>query len=198
MVLRGLAIWSGVGLGHLAVLGALMSGPRAEPRGGSLVEVELFAAELPSAPVAATFPEPPVAASPRVPVGAATRMSSAGPTSPGRDPAPAGAAETVPGPATPPRADAAAPALPPRFVHRVEPVYPARALRAGVEGSVTLRLRLSSGGRLLAAEVRSGSGSAALDEAALEAARGSRYAPAVVDGVPAASETEATYRFELR
>jgi protein TonB len=69
---------------------------------------------------------------------------------------------------------------------------------AGVEGVVRLRLSLDAEGRLLVAEVAESSGSPALDEAALAAARASRYAPAQLGAVAVPAETSATYRFELR
>ncbi len=199
MIHRVFGIWSSVGLGHLVVVGTLLSGPSADLSEGGMITVELLDAE-PAAPVAVALPSPSVDLAPsaqleqpavRIPASARSGID----TSPAAVPAPSSAAAPS---ASPPPVPASQVGEPPRFLQRVEPIYPPRAQRAGLEGTVQLRLRLSSGGRLLGAEVIGGSGSPALDAAALEAARASRYEPARLDGAPVASETEATYRFELR
>lgn len=87
---------------------------------------------------------------------------------------------------------------PPAFVERVEPAYPDRARRAGVEGVATVRIRLDDVGAILAVELVESSGHRSLDEAALTAARSSRFAPAARASTGVASEALATYRFELR
>lgn len=189
MLARGLAIWSGVGLGHLAVLGALWSGPAAPLADPLLVDLLPARSAVPVALVSSP-PAPPTLA-PTVSAGLPATVLAG---SPARPPSPPSA---PPSPA-PPAEVGQVEGAPPRFLERVAPLYPARARRAGIEGSVTLRLRLSAGGRLISAEVASSSGSPSLDEAALEAARASLYAPALSAGSPVASETEATYRFELR
>lgn len=111
----------------------------------------------------------------------------------------------VPGPAmlaAGPVALAAAPPaalfIPPAFVERVEPLYPERARRAGVEGVATVRVQLDPTGVVVAVELVQASGSRLLDDAALAAARASRFAPASRDAATVASEALATYRFELR
>jgi protein TonB len=199
MIHRVFGIWSSVGLGHLVVVGTLLSGPSADLSEGGMITVELLDAE-PAAPVAVALPSPSVDLAPSArleqPAGRIPAPTRSGiDTSPAAVPAPSSSSAPS---ASPPPVPASQVGEPPRFLHRVEPVYPPRAQRAGLEGAVQLRLRLSSGGRLLAAEVITGSGSPALDAAALEAARASRYEPARLDGAPVASETEATYRFELR
>lgn len=88
--------------------------------------------------------------------------------------------------------------VPPSFRFRPEPVYPERARRAGVEGRVTIQLRISATGEVLAAAVAESSGSASLDAAALAAAQASRFAPASAGARPVAAEASATYRFELK
>ena len=200
MLARGLAIWSGVGLGHLAVLGALWSGSAAPVADPLLVDL---LADASPAPLSLSGPPSPTAASVVAPLAAAP--VSAVPSAVSPRPASSSLSPTVTfagaprGSSSPPIAVAGeAEGAPPRFLDRVEPAYPPLARRAGVEGSVTLRLRLSAGGRLVSAEVAASSGSPTLDQAALAAARASRYAPAVAAGAPVASETVATYRFELR
>ncbi len=206
---RHLLIWSAVTVAHLAALAAVWSGAfvgRGEvrpPDGGLLVVVltpetpVALPGEVPAGdglgggalpppfpltvPVAATAIVPPVVAPAVVPAESA--------------PAPAAAALSVPGPAP----TAAPPAfVPPAFLDRVEPVYPERARRAGVEGLATVRVRLDPAGAVVAVELLQPSGSRLLDEAALAAARASRFAPASRGRVGVPSEALATYRFELR
>lgn len=88
--------------------------------------------------------------------------------------------------------------LPPQFRVRVEPTYPERARRAGVEGRVTVRLRISAAGEVLSADLAASSGSASLDAAALSAAQASRFTPAQAEAGAVPSEATATYRFELK
>jgi len=192
MILRSWAIWSSVGVGHLAVLGSLWSGPSpiGAPPAPLLLDLHLVPLALPASPT----PEPPPPASP-APETVAAASAPAAPLATRRpvEPTPSSPlalARQVAG-------DAGV-VTPPRFLARAEPTYPPRARRAGVEGTVTVRLRLSASGHLLAAEVAAASGEPLLDEAALAAARASRYEPATRDGRPVASETSATYRFELR
>lgn len=209
MILRGLGIWTGVGIGHLAVLGALWSGSGEPPVAAAPLALDLRfvspSAEPPSAPpllppVAIGVDLPAAPPSPREPR-PAPLLAAASLAAPASQPlAPAGEAAARPTPgfeAAPPPVRPAL-ALPPRFLERVDPSYPVRARRAGIEGAVTLALRLSEQGELIEARILRGSGSELLDEAALAAARASRFAPASLDGRSIPSETEATYRFVLR
>jgi periplasmic protein TonB len=201
MILRSLAIWGGVGFGHLAVLGTLWSG---QPSlGPTDVPLRLDLRFVPVEGARAPSPIPAPLASPCAPSPASSVVTPA-PTSSVAPGAPVARPLASPLPAAP--LPAAAPGTsatptqvsPPRFLERVEPPYPSRARRAGVEGVVSLRLRLSERGELLQAEVARSSGSELLDAAALAAARASRFLPADAAGRPVPSETEATYRFELR
>ncbi len=85
--------------------------------------------------------------------------------------------------------------VPPAFRARQEPAYPERARRAGVVG---VRIVLAADGTVRQVEVTVSSGSRLLDEAALEAARASTFAPATRNQAPVESEAVANYRFELR
>jgi len=87
---------------------------------------------------------------------------------------------------------------PPQFRARAEPIYPERARRAGVEGRVTVRLRLSATGSVLTAEIADSSGSDSLDAAALRAAQASGFSPARLGDRFVPAEATATYRFELK
>lgn len=185
--LRVAAIWTGVGLGHVAALGFLWGRPSAgRTEGDGLLVLALLAPVAPPAMVAAA-PSPPSLSPVRAP------SADPGFSAPPR-PLPVEAALAAAAPAAP----AAAMMEPPRFLSRAEPPYPRSSRRAGVEGTARVRLQLGSDGTLLAATIAASSGSPALDAAALEAARASRYAPARAGGLPVPSETEASYRFQLR
>lgn len=206
MILRGLAIWSGVGLGHLAVLGSLWSASSVAPEGRADLRLDLTFVE--SAPPSTSSIHPLPSSTDGVGLSPAPLAPSSPPSIPASLPR-ARAPHLAPGPSSPIALagllDAGSPlpavrsaSTPPRFLARVEPAYPPRARRAGAEGVVTIRLRLSAEGRVLAAEVAAGSGEPLLDEAALAAALASRYEPATQGGRPVVSETTADYRFELR
>ena len=186
--LRVAAIWTGVGVGHLAALGSLWGSslPSGDP-GNGIVLVVLLPAE------AVTAKDAPLAALPaRISVQAERRAEIA--AQPECRPA---AVESIPARSLP-AALGTDDFSPPAFLLRLEPIYPRSARLAGVEGVVGLHLRLSAEGTLVHAEIATSSGSPALDAAALAAARGSAYIPARQGGHPVPSETEAAYRFRLR
>lgn len=187
--LRAAVIWTGVGVGHVAALGFLWGRSdvgRAEGQG--VLVLSLLAPVAPPALLAAA-PAP----MPRPREGAGVADLAPRSTDVSRPvPVEAPLAAAAPAPS-------ASPALEPaRFLSRVEPDYPREARLTGAEGLARVRLRLAADGAVLDAAVVVSSGSRLLDDAALEAARTSRYAPARVGGLPTASETEAAYRFELR
>ena len=68
----------------------------------------------------------------------------------------------------------------PRLVHRVDPVYPERARRLGLEGSVRLRVAIARDGAI--EDVKALSGHPLLAEAAADAVRQWRYRPTVLNG----------------
>ncbi len=88
--------------------------------------------------------------------------------------------------------------VPPSFLFRHEPAYPERARRAGVEGTVGVRIALAPDGSVRQVELTQSSGSRLLDEAALAAARASTFSPASRNREPVEAEAVASYRFELR
>lgn len=88
--------------------------------------------------------------------------------------------------------------VPPSFLFRHEPAYPERARRAGVEGTVGVRIALAPDGSVRQVELTQSSGSRLLDEAALAAARASTFSPASRNRSPVEAEAVASYRFELR
>jgi TonB family protein len=205
---RHLLIWSAVTVAHLAALAAVWAGARLgqgkvrPPEGGLLLVVltpEASIALPGEVPLGdglggGALPVPfPVAA---VPVASVVSAFSAPvvPTAPVALPS-EGPVAAAPAPVVAARPDTF---RPPAFLERVEPAYPERARRAGIEGVATVRVRLDRAGAVLGVELVEPSGSRLLDEAALAAARASRFAPALRAQTAVAAEALATYRFELR
>lgn len=85
----------------------------------------------------------------------------------------------------------------PRFIHRENPVYPQLARRLGKEGKVLLKLTISEKGELINIDVIE-SDFPPFTEAALEALKKSKFAPAVKDGKPIASRAILPVRFVLK
>jgi TonB family protein len=85
--------------------------------------------------------------------------------------------------------------IPPKLLSAPEPVYPAEAEKAQIEGDVVLELLLGEDGRVLEARVTEKMG-AGLDEAALAVARGLVFEAARVDGVPV--QTIVSFRVKFR
>ncbi|MEO0643708.1 MAG: energy transducer TonB [Pseudomonadota bacterium] len=84
-------------------------------------------------------------------------------------------------------------------MNRVAQSYPARALAAGLEGSVAVSLTVSSGGRVSACRVTQSSGETVLDEAACTAfARYARFRPALdPQGQPTRGLYSTSVRYSL-
>ena len=81
-----------------------------------------------------------------------------------------------------PQVNAAAPVAPPNFnatyLRNPAPRYPAGARRNGEQGTVTLKVRVTREGLPANVSVETTSGSASLDQAAADAVKGWRFAPA--------------------
>ena len=90
--------------------------------------------------------------------------------------------------------------MPPHLVpgQNLEPEYPYAARRAGHEGVVLLRVKISEAGRVAASSVAAGCGDASLDESALSAVHAWKFIPARRGSDPVASEIELPIRFTLR
>ncbi|HET6336180.1 MAG TPA: TonB family protein [Polyangiales bacterium] len=69
----------------------------------------------------------------------------------------------------------------PKPLNMPQPAYPAQAREAGIAGKVRVELRVDAQGQVASARVLEGLGHG-LDEAALEAARGARFEPAMLCG----------------
>lgn len=79
----------------------------------------------------------------------------------------------------------------------VRAIYPAMALRAGLESDVTLNIEVDAQGNVTKAEVIK-SGGGGFDEEALKAVKQSRFEPAQRDGQNVPAEFTYVYRFRLQ
>jgi TonB family protein len=81
-----------------------------------------------------------------------------------------------------------------RILHRVEPVYPEKAKRQQLEGTVRLRVAVDGSGNV--EDVKVLSGSALFTQAAAEAVRQWRFETMQVEGkpVPVVGEVAVTFR----
>jgi protein TonB len=77
------------------------------------------------------------------------------------------------------------------------PRYPAEARRAGREGVVLLRLKVSEQGRVEEVQVAAGSGYGPFDEEAAQAVRRWKFKPALKDGQAMASVQDVRVKFRL-
>ena len=76
-------------------------------------------------------------------------------------------------------------------------MYPAMALRAGLESDVTLRIEVDPQGTVIEAEIIK-SGGAGFDDEALKAVKQSRFEPAQKGGQTVPAEFTFVYRFRLQ
>ncbi len=104
--------------------------------------------------------------------------------------------ETKPVPASTPENGALTPSRP-DTLHNAPPAYPETARQRGIEGTVILLVRVGRDGEVRDVAVSKGSGSALLDEAALEAVRRWRFHPASLGSLPVESFVEVPIRFRL-
>jgi len=86
-------------------------------------------------------------------------------------------ATPVPPARTGPRADAS-------WAGNAPPPYPAMARRLGEEGEVRLDVHVSQDGGVTEVKLKKSSGSALLDQTAIETVKKWRFKPATVDGRP--------------
>jgi TonB family protein len=103
---------------------------------------------------------------------------------------------TAPEEASASEPDAGATTTPPLLQTRGEATYPPAALQDRVEGTVSLELRIDESGIVTGARVIAPAGHG-FDEAALEAAKNFRFAPATRAGKPVASVVQLAYEFHL-
>lgn len=81
------------------------------------------------------------------------------------------------------------------IIHKVQPVYPSTARKAGIQGTVILRAVIDKDGKI--ANLRLVSGPDALVQAAIEAVRQWRYKPYMLLGEPVEVDTEIAVNFTL-
>lgn len=181
----------------------VLASPPAAPLPGA-------AAPLPAPPRPRTIPPPPPTrpvphlSPPRLapPSPPASRPDgSARQAAPPRDATPEPLASHAPPSAQAPAARTEAPPLPPRPLAgapgNVQPAYPDQARRRGIEGRVVIRATVSAAGRVLGVAVAQGSGSDALDRAALDAVRGYSFAPATRGGAAVEGVADLPFTFRL-
>jgi len=78
------------------------------------------------------------------------------------------------------------------------PTYPARALRQRVEGTVLLAVQVLASGQTGEIKLESSSGSALLDEAAINTVRTWQFVPAVLNGKPVAQWINVPITFQIQ
>jgi len=81
------------------------------------------------------------------------------------------------------------------LVKRVQPVYPASALKARLEGDVSLLATVSKAGDITAVSISSGQ--AILAQSAVSAVKQWKYKPYLLNGEPVEIQTDITVRFRL-
>ena len=88
------------------------------------------------------------------------------------------------------------PPLKPEIIFQVDPVYPERALRAGIEGIVMMRIRTDIEGKVDSVEVLR-SDSTFLNQAAIDAVQQWRYKPQYRKGIPIPIVTMVAVKFRF-
>ncbi len=81
---------------------------------------------------------------------------------------------------------------------RVEPVYPPRALRAGIEGSVTVEFTIDTSGAVKDIEVVNADPPGVFEQAVMQAIRRWKFAPEMVDGKPVEKRARQDIKFSLK
>lgn len=74
----------------------------------------------------------------------------------------------------------------PEMIYQHKPEYPRFAKNAGIEGTVWVQALVGKGGNVLKAQVYKSSGTPALDDAAVEAAKSNKFKPGIQNGRPVA------------
>ena len=82
-------------------------------------------------------------------------------------------------------------------VSSTDPVYPAAALRDGVEGWVELSFTITESGAVRDMEVVDSAPAGVFESAAMEALASWRYKPRIANGQPVAHRATATLRFDV-
>ncbi len=85
----------------------------------------------------------------------------------------------------------------PRAESLVQPAYPEEARKAGLEGLAVIEVTVSADGSVLGCSLAQSSGNVLLDEAAVGAARTSKFAPGTRDGKPVVMKVKVPFQFRL-
>jgi len=85
----------------------------------------------------------------------------------------------------------------PRLVHKVNPTYPFRAKRRGVEGKVIVRFLVDKQGRVSECSVVQAEPEGVFEESALKAVTKWRFKPGMKDKKPVSTWVQVPIRFEL-
>jgi protein TonB len=80
---------------------------------------------------------------------------------------------------------------------RISPAYPKLSLRLGEQGRTLLLVEMDERGRVASVSIKTGSGFPRLDEAAVNAVKSWRCAPAVRNGLPVRSVALQPFNFAL-
>lgn len=81
---------------------------------------------------------------------------------------------------------------------RIEPVYPPRALRAGIEGTVTAEFTIGTDGSVKDVEIVSAEPPNVFDRAVITAIKKWKFAPEIVDGKAVEKRARQDIKFTLR
>ncbi len=106
--------------------------------------------------------------------------------------------EVAPAPPSRPALSATASTPPRALASNPPPAYPADAVARGWQGTALVLVVVRADGTVASASLARTSGHPLLDEAALAAVRGWRYAPAVRDGAPVGDRVLQPVEFRLR
>ncbi len=208
--------------GHVLVLGGLLLSNSMEPDEASKPEAAAMMVSLVSDPapeVVEIIPEPERVPEPKPVIRKAEPVQKVVKPEPVPQPAePVPAAEAVPAvSAEPTAAPVPVPVVaqqeppvveemkeviePPKFgaayLHNPAPKYPPLSRRIGEEGRVLLRVLVSANGAAQSVEIEAGSGSARLDQAALDAVKKWRFIPAKRDKEPISAFVIVPIQFTL-
>ena len=81
------------------------------------------------------------------------------------------------------------------LIRRVQPKYPKKARKEGIQGTVVLHAIISKEGDITSLELVSGD--PILASAAIEAVKQWKYKPYLIEGIPVAVDTEIKVNFTL-
>ncbi len=118
---------------------------------------------------------------------------------PESDPKPPIAGQPHPAKHTPPEPAIADPGLDEgvRAIDLPQPRYPRRSVRLGHEGTAIVEVHVLASGQISRVKLRRSSGHRLLDDAAIEAAKLGRYAPASTNGAPIDAVISVPYEFKI-